>query len=107
MIIIDTSFIIEAVKRKIELPPYKMLIAGSTFREIRAMSRNRGKKGSYAKAALEIIKKKCYIYPSSLEPDKAVVEIANNYDLVLLTYDLRLRKTVKKYLEIKGDYIEY
>ncbi|MEM1971059.1 MAG: hypothetical protein QXM92_01175 [Candidatus Anstonellales archaeon] len=107
MIIVDTSFLIEAVKRRINLPNTKMIVPGSVYREIRAMARNRGKKGSYARAALEIIKKNCYILPSNLAPDEAVIDLANRFELTLLTFDLRLRSLAKRKIDIKGNYIDY
>lgn len=106
MKVVDTSFMIEAVKKNIPIIG-KILVPGSVYRELRAMARNKGRKGSYARAALEIIAKDGYIIPSNLEPDQAAVEIANKYDLELLTFDLRLRSMANRKGEIKGKYVEY
>ncbi len=106
MKVVDTSFMIEAVKKKIQILD-KILIPGSVYREIRAMARNRGKKGSYARTALDIIAKNGYVIPSNLEPDQAALDVANKYDLELLTFDLRLKSMAKRKGEIKGNYVEY
>lgn len=107
MIMLDTSFLIEMVKRKISVPNIKYLIPGSVYREIRTMARNRGRKGSYARAAMDFIERQCYIVPSDLSPDRAVVDLCNTYELELLTFDLKLRKNVKRIVPITGDYVDF
>ncbi|MCS7122459.1 MAG: hypothetical protein NZ908_00670 [Candidatus Micrarchaeota archaeon] len=106
MIVLDTSFLIEMIKRKISLPNMKYIIPEPVYREIRAMSKNRGKKGSYARAILDFIKRQCYIVPTDLPPDQAIIELCNKYELELLTFDLKLRKAVKRTIHVSGDYVD-
>jgi len=107
MIVADTSFLLEMVKRKIDLPrDMKLLIPTPVYRELKKLARNKGKKGSYAKAALEIAKH-FYLYPTWGEPDKAVIWLSHKYKLPVLTYDLALAKKAHDRVRVKGTYVEW
>ena len=103
--VVDTSFVLEMVKRKIQLPlKAKLLVPGPVWRELKKLAKNKGKKGAQAKAALEIIKN-FYVYPIFAPPDKSVIILGNKYNLPVLTYDLALARKAKKRVKVKGNYV--
>jgi len=104
MLLIDSSFLIEAIKRKIVIPKAVYIVPSSVYKELKSMAKNKGKKGAHARTALNIIKN-FYIYPTKLKPDEAIIDISKRYDIPVLTFDLSIRSKVR-YVDIKDRYVE-
>ena len=102
-LILDTNFLIDLVRFKIELEeilkffeePLEFFILSSTFKELKEIANNKGKSGSMAKLALKIIKlKKIQILEEKESPDKAFLSIADK-NTIIATNDSKLRKKLK------------
>ncbi len=104
-VILDTSFILDAVKFKIDLDdimniinqPYEILIPDAVIHELMQIAKNKGKTGSNAKVALEIIKKKKFklIKTSETSADRAILTVADK-DVIVGTSDKKLKESLKK-----------
>jgi rRNA-processing protein FCF1 len=117
-IIVDTSFIISAVKYKIDIRsclipildgPFKVIAPSPVLSELRFISRNRGKRGRDARIGLRALE--------NLKPDvestengyadEAVAELAEKFkDAIIATNDTKLKNALKrkgrKVFSVKG-----
>jgi rRNA-processing protein FCF1 len=111
-VILDTNFLIDLVRFKIDLEeipvllqePVKLFVFSSTIQELKKIEKNKGKLGSLAKLALKLIKlKQIQVLEEKESPDKAFLSIADK-NTIIATNDSKLRKKLKK-LGIKTIYL--
>jgi rRNA-processing protein FCF1 len=111
-VILDTNFLVDLARFKIDLEeiptllqePVDFIVLSSTIQELKKIEKNKGKLGSLAKFALEIIKlKQIKVLEEKESPDKAFLSIADK-NTIIATNDSKLRKKLKK-LGIKTIYL--
>lgn len=111
-VILDTNFLIDLLKFKIELEkiqeileePTELFILSSSIKELEKIAISRSKSGSLAKVVLKIIKlRKIDVIESKESPDKAFLSLADK-NTIIATNDSELRKKLKK-LGIKTIYL--
>jgi|YelNatPaOPRAMG01_1025707.scaffolds.fasta_scaffold08499_4 rRNA-processing protein FCF1 len=111
-VILDTNFLVDLARFKIDLEeiptllqePVDFIVLSSTIQELKKIEKNKGKLGSLAKLALEIIKlKQIKVLEEKESPDKAFLSIADK-NTIIATNDSKLRKKLKK-LGIKTIYL--
>ncbi len=112
-VLLDTNFLIDAVRFKIDLEELTDLIGkpetatlSSVKKELTRISQGKTKVGGYAKAALEFIEKNnVRIVPSNERPDTAMPKLAGE-NTIIATNDTELRKRLKalgkKTIYLKG-----
>jgi rRNA-processing protein FCF1 len=109
---LDTNFLIDLARFKIDLEevsallqePVEFFVLSSTSEELMKLAKNKGKQGSLAKLALEIIKlKQIQVLKEKESPDKAFLSLADK-NTIIATNDSKLRKRLKK-LGIKTIYL--
>ena len=101
-VLLDTNFLIDAVKFKIDLKEIDELIGrnelimlSSVERELEKISKGGSKAGRFAKVALNLMKEqKMKILKSEIRPDNAMLELADEKILVA-TNDIELRRRLK------------
>jgi rRNA-processing protein FCF1 len=111
-VFLDTNFLIDSARFGIDLEeisvffqePLEFFLISSSIKELEKIAKNKGKLGSLAKLALEIIKlKKIKILEEEESPDKAFLSLADK-NTIIATNDSKLRKKLKK-LGIKTIYL--
>jgi len=112
-IVLDTSFLVDIVKFKIDLKeidevisqPYKLLTTDSVIKELEKLSAKKGKESKNAKIALKLIKsKRVEILKSKVKTtDKAIIKLCDK-KMIVATDDRELRKKLKN-LGIKTIYL--
>ena len=101
-ILLDTNFIIDVVRFKIDLDSIVDLVGGSELatlssveRELIKISERTSKAGMYAKSALTLIKERSIkIIKSEGRPDNAMLKLADD-KTIIATNDTELRKRLK------------
>ncbi len=105
-IVLDTSGLIDMIKFKcspelfIDLVEEKVefVVLKPVIRELEGISRNKGKKGSEAKAALMLLKAiKPDIVEMNINADKAILKFAIQTNASVLTSDKRLKNELKRH----------
>jgi len=108
-IILDTSFILSAVKKKIdffeELSDYEILIPINVLNEIEGLK----KSNSTANICLKVLEKNKFkkINFKTKNTDRGIVEYSKNNDLIIATLDKEIKnKTKNKKLVIRVKKLE-
>ena len=99
-IILDTNFLIDLIKFKVDLEdinilinePYQLFSLSSVVRELKNLSKN----NKYAKGALRLLEfKKIKIIKSEGDVDKFLLTLANK-NTIISTNDIKLKKKLKE-----------
>lgn len=114
-VVLDTNFIIEAMKRKIALFEefYDFIILESVILELKEISENRNettKNKQAASLALEIIKRnKIKIIVSNGYADNEIIRLVEKEGFILASMDRELKDKLKgkaRFMSIKGKKLE-
>jgi len=106
-IILDTNFLISSFSFKIDFidevknlieEPLEFLVPGSVVRELKRISKSKGKDSKYAKIALDLIKQKDIkiIKSKGKNTDEAILNLADE-NSIIATNDIELRKKLKTF----------
>jgi rRNA-processing protein FCF1 len=117
-VIVDTSFIISAVKYKIDVRmclipiidgPFEIIVPSPVISELKYISKNRGKRGRDATIGLKILEQLKPVIESTKSSlaDEAVAEVAEIMeDAIIATNDAKLKNSLKrkgrKVFSVKG-----
>jgi rRNA-processing protein FCF1 len=117
-VIVDTSFIISAVKYKINIHrclipiidgPFEIIVPSPVISELKYISKNKGKRGRDATIGLKILEQLKPMIESTKNnlADEAVAEIAEMMeDAIIATNDAKLKNSLKrkgrKVFSVKG-----
>lgn len=106
LILLDTSGIIHALSRKIDMEfwfdslvnsPYKLCVTRPVFEEIKKLSEgSKGKKRSLAKLSLKFLDKCEIIETDAQSADDSVLEAAIKYRCYVFTCDSKLKDRLKE-----------
>jgi len=95
---------LEEIQMFLQEPTTNFFIFSSTLKELQKIATNKGKSGSWAKLALELIKlRNIKILETEQNPDKAFLNLADK-NTIIATNDSNLRKKLKS-LGIKTIYL--
>ncbi|MEM5853978.1 MAG: PIN domain-containing protein [Candidatus Aenigmatarchaeota archaeon] len=103
-IFLDTNFLIDTIKFKVELErikeffnePTDFYILSSCFEELKKIAESKGRAGNCAKIAVQLIKtKNINVLETRESPDKAFLNIADK-NTIIATNDSMLRKKLKE-----------
>lgn len=104
-IIFDTNALLYAVKNKLDLSEFKILIPKAVINELKMLEEKlSGNEKIAAKIALKVVEKAEVI--DSREGDEGIIEVARKFDCILVTNDKELRKKAEKF-GIRTGYIKF
>lgn len=104
-IIFDTNALLYAVKNKLDLSEFKILIPKAVINELKMLEEKlSGNEKIAAKIALKVVEKAEVI--DSREGDEGIIEVARKFDCILVTNDRELRKKAEKF-GIRTGYIKF
>ena len=103
-IVLDTNFLIDCIRFKIDVneisrlidEEYKIFIPSSVIKELKKISERKSKDGDLAKIAIRLIEQKGFetIETKERDTDESIVRCVEKNDVVG-TDDIKLRKTLK------------
>ena len=103
-IMLDTSFLITALKYKIdivsELRGHELYTNTNVIRELEGLSKGKGKNAIFARIALGQTKKFKILAPKIKDTDKSLVNYSKNA-YIIATQDRQLKKHLKKSIYIR------
>lgn len=103
-IIFDTNALIYAVKNKVDLSEFKILLPTAVVEELKSLEEKlRGEEKTATKIALKIAEKAELI--ESKSGDKGILEVAQKIHSIIVTNDRELREKAKK-LGIPTGYVK-
>ena len=103
-VLLDTNFLIDVIRFKINLDdigivaaaPYTLATVSTVLNELERISNHNSKSSSYAKLALQLIKKyNVEIIQVNKRADQAIFELVKNEKYISATNDKELRKRLK------------
>ncbi|MEM5794572.1 MAG: PIN domain-containing protein [Candidatus Aenigmatarchaeota archaeon] len=113
-IILDTNFLIDCLKFKVDFlkeieekieKPFKFFVLEPNLKELEKIAKTRKKEAKYAKLALEFVKSNCkLISTKEKSADKAILKFSDENTFVA-TNDRKLRKSLKA-LKVKNIYLK-
>jgi rRNA-processing protein FCF1 len=94
-LIFDTNALIYAVKNKIDLTQFEILVPSTVLRELEELEKKlSGEDKIAARIALKIAKESQTV--ESGEGDQGIIEVAKKFGLCLVTNDKELRRKAEK-----------
>ena len=95
-VVIDTNFLLSALKFKVKMPAGKLVILSGVVRELERIAGSRGRDALLAKTALQIIEKRSARKISTRgHVDTAILRYAAAHRCAVATNDKKLIKALK------------
>jgi rRNA-processing protein FCF1 len=94
-ILIDTNFILSALRFKIKMPYDNLIIPTSVINELEKIAKGKSKDAALARMALQLIEKKTTVVRTSGSTDKAILNYAVANNCAVATNDRNLIKELK------------